>query len=378
MGEISGVKSRWGAGCLGSIATSLVMLVACSRDAPVVRTDPGSQVPNGLASIRYIGRFDTHDSAGPRFAWPGTALAAAFTGTGLNVRLRDSGSSFFSVVVDGAKATTLSTSAGAEMYSVASGLSAGAHTVVMTKRTEAVFGAVQLLSVSPIGGRLLEPPPAATRRIEYVGDSITCGLGDLGVGPWCRSTAANEDETVAYGALAADALDAEVSIIAYSGIGLLVSPTRVAIPSMFPRALPSDGSSTQEQVDSAPPDVVVVNLGTNDFARGDPGPVFERTMVAFLGDELRARYPRAFIICALSPMLTDAMPASPMERAKARASLQNAVRARRENGDARVSYLEFDEQSADDGYGCDMHPSLKTHRQMAAKLVSAIRLLTGW
>lgn len=359
--------------------TTLVLLMACSRDATVVRADPGSQAPTGLASIRYIGRFDRRDPAGPRFAWPGTALVAAFTGTGLEVRLRDSWMSSFSVVVDGGNPTTLTTNAGAETYSLASGLLAGEHTVVLTKRTEAAFGTVQLLSVTPVGGRLLGPTPTAKRHIEYVGDSITCGLGDLGVGPWCHSTAANEDETVAYGALAAAALEAEVSVIAYSGIGLLVSPTSVAIPSMFLRTLPSDGTGALgQEVESAPPDVVVVNLGTNDFGRGDPGPAFERTMVAFLGEELRVRYPQAFIICALSPMLTDALRASPMERTKARAYLQSAVRDRRADGDARVSYLEFDEQSPVDGYGCDMHPSLKTHRQMAAKLVSAIRLLTGW
>jgi lysophospholipase L1-like esterase len=318
------------------------------------------------------------DPAGPRFAWPGTALVVAFTGTGLNMKLRDSGTSFFSVVVDGGKATSLSTKAGAEAYSVASNLAGGEHTVVVTKRTESVFGTVQLLAINPVGGALRSPPPGAARRIEYVGDSITCGLGDLGAGPMCRSSAATEDETVAYGALAAASLQAEVSAIAYSGIGVLVSPTSVAMPAMFLRTLPDDPTPMPPgELERAPPDVVVVNLGTNDFAHGDPGPSFESATVAFLG-EVRGRYPNADIICALSPMLTDALPTSPMERSKARGSLQSAVRARRADGDTRVSYLEFDEQTADDGYGCDVHPSLKTHQQMATKLVSAIRSLTGW
>ena len=353
-------------------------LVACRSGG--VHAEPGAGgAPTGLGPIRYIGRFDRRDPAGPRFAWPGTAVVVAFTGTGLNVKLRDSGTSFFSVVVDGGKATSLSTSAAAQTYTVASGLAGGDHTVVLTKRTESVFGTVQLLSVSPVDGALRAAPPGAGRRIEYVGDSITCGLGDLGDGPMCRSSASTEDETVAYGALAAASLQAEGSVLAYSGIGVLVSPTSAAMPTMFLRALPDDPTPlAREELGRAPPDVVVVNLGTNDFARGDPGPQFERAMVDFLGDELRGRYPNAYIICALSPMLTDALPTSPMERSKARVSLQSAVQRRRASGDARVSYLEFDEQTADDGYGCDVHPSLKTHRQMAAKLVSAIRGLTGW
>jgi lysophospholipase L1-like esterase len=373
------VKSPGRARCVAG-AAAILTLGACSRDAAGVRADPGVGVaPTGLASIRYVGRFDMRDPAGPRFAWPGTALVAAFTGTGLNMKLRDSGTSFFSVVVDGGEATRLSTNVGTETYSVASGLAEGGHTVVLTKRTESVFGTVQLLSVNPVGGALRAPPPGATRRIEYVGDSITCGLGDLGAGPRCRSSAATEDETVAYGALAAASLQAEASVIAYSGIGLLVSPTGVAMPTLFLRARPDDPTPMPPgELERAPPDVVVVNLGTNDFARGDPGPSFESATVAFLGEELRGHYPNAYIICALSPMLTDAMPTSPMERSKARVSLQSAVRARRASGDTRVSYLEFDEQTADDGYGCDVHPSLQTHRQMATKLVSAIRSLTGW
>ncbi len=373
------VKSLGWARCV-AWAAAIMTLQACSRDAAVARADPGARAaPTGLASIRYVGRFDMRDLLGPRFAWPGTALVAAFTGTGLDMKLRDSGTSFFSVAVDGGKATSLSTNAGAETYSVASGLAGGEHTVVLTKRTESVFGTVQLLSVNPVGGVLRTPPPGATRRIEYVGDSITCGLGNLGAGPMCRSSAATEDETMAYGALAAASLQAEASVIAYSGIGVLVSPTSVAMPTMFPRALPDDPTPMpQGELERAPPDVVVVNLGTNDFARGDPGPSFESATVAFLGEVLRGRYPNAYILCALSPMLTDAMPTSPMERSKARVSLQKVVRARRASGDTRVSYLEFDEQSADDGYGCDVHPSLKTHQQMATKLVSAIRSLTGW
>ena len=46
--------------------------------------------------------------------------------------------------------------------------------------------------------------------------------------------------------------------------------------------------------------------------------------------------------------------------------------------DADIAFLELEEQRAEDGYGCDRHPSLKTHERMAKTLVSAIRSLTGW
>ena len=43
-----------------------------------------------------------------------------------------------------------------------------------------------------------------------------------------------------------------------------------------------------------------------------------------------------------------------------------------------VSIVDLAEQAADDGYGCDRHPSTKTQRKMADTLVAAIRTATGW
>jgi hypothetical protein len=84
------------------------------------------------------------------------------------------------------------------------------------------------------------------------------------------------------------------------------------------------------------------------------------------------RYPNAFIICTLSPMLSGA------SRTSADGYISSAVMARTTAGDSRVSYFAFSEQSSSNGLGCDYHPSAKTHQLMAAALVPVIRMLTGW
>jgi lysophospholipase L1-like esterase len=148
------------------------------------------------------------------------------------------------------------------------------------------------------------------------------------------------------------------------------------MPALFRRALPDDPSSAWGFGD-AQPDAVVIHLGTNDFDPGDPGPAFGRAYVTFL-EEVRGRYPLAYLVCALSPMLSDSDPPGAMRRTAAAAAIRSAVHARTAAGDARVAFLAFDEQSPGDGFGCESHPSVKTHRVMANKLSAALRELLRW
>jgi lysophospholipase L1-like esterase len=325
-----------------------------------------------------LGRFDTSDPAGPRFAWPGSAIAAKFTGTGLDVKLHDYGSNQFAVVIDRRPPVVLSTNRTIDTYSVASNLPPGQHSVLITKRTESYVGVVQLLGLAPQGGSLVASPAPFGRRIEFIGDSITCGYGALGSSALCHFTPDTEDETSAYGALAAAQLNAEQTAIAYSGIGMYRNgggDTANTMPTRFQRTLADDPASIWP-FNTPPPQVVVVNLATNDFGRGDPGSPFQQAYASFLR-QLRLRYADAYFICALSPMLSDGYPPGVLARTKAAAYIKGAVQQRSAEGDVRVSYFEFDEQRPG-GYGCDYHPNAKTQALMAAKLVPAIRTLTGW
>src|SRR5687767_91750 len=44
--------------------------------------DAAPQIP----SIRYVGRFDTSDPAGPKVAWPGARVIVRFSGTEVKVK----------------------------------------------------------------------------------------------------------------------------------------------------------------------------------------------------------------------------------------------------------------------------------------------------
>lgn len=354
---------------------------------PATGATADASAPAPSATIHYLGRFDTRDPAGPRFAWPGSAIAATFDGTGITATLTDSGTNSFAVVVDGQAPANLATAGANKTYTLAANLPSGRHTVVLTKRTESFVGVVQLLALTPTStstaAALVASPDPFTRRIEFVGDSITCGYGDLGDGPSCSFSDATEDETVAYGALAAAQLDAQQTVLAYSGRGMYrdgSGSTTNQMPVLFGLTLPDDPTSTWAFATAAP-DVVVINLSTNDFATGDPGAAFTSAYVTFL-QQVRRRYAGAYVLCALSPMLDGA------NRTASASYIQSAVSTVRAAGDTRVSMLEypaeggtaqeFDVQLASSGYGCDYHPSTRTHQIMATALVAAIRHVTGW
>jgi lysophospholipase L1-like esterase len=371
----------------GSTATPTAEAGGQARDTGASSdgsSEGGSEAgPSTQATIHYLGRFDTRDPAGPRFAWPGTAITATFQGTGIQATLSDTGSNYLVAVIDGGVPSAIATSGASKTYTLASNLPSGQHTLVLTKRTEANVGVEQLLALTPQGGALVPSPDPFTRRIEYVGDSITCGYGDLGDGPNCHFSPETEDETVAYGSLGAAALDAQQTVTAYSGKGMYREyggSTTNQMPVLFNLTLPDDPTSTWDFT-TPPPDLVVINLSSNDFATGDPGNAFVQAYSTFL-QTLRQRYPNAYVLCVLAATMDEP------NRTIAAGYIQGVVDQARSAGDARVSTLQipgdagtffgFATQLPSDGYGCDYHPSVTTQQLMGTQLAAAIPPIVGW
>lgn len=346
------------------------------RDAADVPDDAGQDAaPGPTELVHFIGRFDD-DGDTKRFAWPGTSIATRFDGTDLTIRLDDGGANLFEVTIDGEAQPVLETTAGEADYAIATGLAAGPHDVVVARRTESFFGATRFVSFS---GATLVETPVPDRFVEIIGDSITCGYGVLGVGPYCDFSADTEAETHAWGSFAAAELGAAHASIAYSGRGAWRNNdggTDQTMRELYLRTIADDAGSAWDFAGYSP-DVVVVALGTNDFAQGDPGADFVTGLLELV-DGIRAHFPDPWILLAESPMLSDSYPPGEMHRSRARAHLEAAVTAAADSGDDRVVLLEIAEQQAADGLGCDYHPNETTERKMADALVARVRALTGW
>jgi hypothetical protein len=337
----------------------LLCLAACRR------TDIGPAGPglhDGL--VHYVGRFDFSQPGTARFEWPGTGVVARFEGTGVTALLSQSPMGF-EVVVDHGAPRTVSFDGHHHSVELASGLAPGAHTVELYRRGEALWGVSGFEGLLVTEGKLLPPPPPPTRRIEFIGDSIFAGYGNEG----CPFSPATQNEYLTAPAVTARALGAEHTTLAWTGLGVVrdyEGHTEEQMPVRVERTLPSRADSRWD-FSRWTPDVVVIDLGDNDYELGDP-PQFVPAYLDFLA-ALREHYPKAYVFCTMGPM---------QAYAAWRAKLNEVVAARHALGDTRVAFFEFSHDDGSRGLGCEDHPLAVTDGRMAEELVPVIKSTMGW
>jgi lysophospholipase L1-like esterase len=327
----------------------------------------GSTVPG----VHFVGRVDTTDPAAARFAWSGTGVTARFQGTSVSAELE--GGQEYTVVLDGEVKPKLTAMTG--MNVVATDLADGEHVVELYRRTEASEGESVFKGFDFGGGTLLAPPPTPTRRLEFVGDSITCGYGIEGADMSCGFTPQTENHYLTYAALTARALAAEVSTVAWSGKGVVcnygddASSCMNPLPTYYDRTLPNRADSVWD-FSRFQPDAVVVNLGTNDFSTTDDptAETFQGAYVMLL-QHIRMKYPNAHILITNGPMLSGT------DLTTVRSNLTAVVATL---ADPKVTTFEIAAQDGSDGYGCDWHPSRARHEKVAELVTAALKSALGW
>lgn len=229
----------------------------------------------------------------------------------------------------------------------------------------------------------VSPLPERPVKMEFIGDSITCGYGVEGKSEAETFTTATENAAKGYAFLTAEALGADAMLTCFSGHGIIsgytgdptVRNAADLVPPYYEKAGRSESrlpdGRLAEEIDRDfsvfRPDYIVLNLGTNDLswcgtdkARGGQ---FAELYTAFL-KTVRKDNPGARILCTLGVMGTGLNPMM----------LAAVEQYRRETGDDRIRVLTLEEQNAArDGYGSDFHPNGITQRLLAGKVTEAIR-----
>lgn len=254
----------------------------------------------------------------------------------------------------------------------------------LVKLSEAAFATVGIKELDIEGNNKLCKVAAKTRKIEFIGDSITCGYGIEG--EWNKSTFNTREENPweAYAASTARNLDADYHLICWSGNGVISGWTETGVisdeclmPELYEytdlgleKAL---GVSSYEKWDSHrfKADCVVINLGTNDasYTRGQKERIaaFGKCYYEFL-KRIREKQPTAYIVCTLGVMGADLYP-------EIEAQVEHF---KRQEKDERVATMAFDLQEERDGIGTDWHPSLLTQKKMAEQLTNKLKSLLSW
>lgn len=351
--------------------------------------DPGDTTPR----VRYVGRTDTSDKAGPRLAWPGTRIIVRFRGPAMNVKVSeqnvDDGPSRYDVTIDGVlKNEPLVPHDGDGEYVLASALAADKpHVLELYRRTEAMVGITQILGFEfPGGGELLAPPPWPNRRIEFLGDSESTGYGVECASPSETFTGATQNERKAFPALAAKRLEAESHNVAYSGKGITRNevPNTTLFGELYMQSIP-DVSEASAWDFSWKPDVVWITLGANDWGPGGsgnepaPDPAFFKAKYRAFVELVRSKNPNSQIVCSVQGMLNDDWPVGWKAYTNVKTILQAIVDERRAAGDAKVHLHELPRAiDSRDLTGCSGHPNAAYHESAAASVASKIASITGW
>ena len=119
------------------------------------------------------------------------------------------------------------------------------------------------------------------------------------------------------------------------------------------------------------PDLIVLNLGTNDdsYCQGkeDRQEEFAAFYQRFL-QEIRRLNPDAVLLCTYGIMNQRLYPC-----------IEKAVDTyKKESNDTDVYTMQFDLYQESDGYVVDYHPSIRTHNKAAWKLIQKIKEIMNW
>ncbi|GAA4307409.1 SGNH/GDSL hydrolase family protein [Mucilaginibacter gynuensis] len=265
--------------------------------------------------IHYTGRVALTDTAAV-LSWTGNSATISFNGTSAKAILKDeTGENNFNVIIDNKVTDVIHPDKEQKEYTLASNLKPGKHTLQLFKRTEWAMGKTWFYGFKLDGDKVYTTPPKK-RKIEFFGNSITCGYAVEDSTGQDRGTAQFENGYISYAAITARHFDAEYYCTAKSGIGITISWFPLVMPEMYDR-LDATNPNSKWDFNKYIPDLVVINLLQNDswltlntqhpeykkrFGDKAPTPEFIISAYRDFVKSVRSKYPKAQIICALGNM----------------------------------------------------------------------------
>lgn len=351
---------------IAALATAILLPgTAQAAHSALARVHTAGRVQNGQDTMAY--------------SWPGVYFEGRFRGTGIGIVLNDP-AAYYDVQIDGAVVTTLvMPSAGTHWVF---GQALGTHQVRLVKRGESPWATSEFGGfVAAPGGAILGKPAARSRQIEFIGDSYTAGYGNMSATRDCTGEDVNRttNADLSFGALAAQRLNADYQVNAFSGRGMVRNynggEPGTSYRTYYDRALLSVDGDVWAKPRDWRPQLVVIGLGINDFSTAiNPGETWTPESLvaayhdqyqAFL-DKLRARYgPRTIIVVSATWMFNTTIFTE---------LAQQIVAERNAAGDDKVRFWYYSEVDLDYG-GCHFHPSAHDDQIIAGRLGDFIKTL---
>jgi lysophospholipase L1-like esterase len=329
-------------------------------------------------AFTFIGRVDDRNPRAVKFDWPGVAISCSFTGTDLTIHLKGGNRDYYNVFIDGVKNSVLHPAT--DSVFVIRGIEGKhSHELLITKRTESDMGMGIFYGIT-IGTKCkIEPTKkVTTRKIEFLGNSITCGYGTEGLSGSERFRPDTENNYLSYASIVARAFNAQQSCIAHSGLGMVrnyndrskISTKLLPMPARFGRTLNSDTASVWD-FDRWQADAFVINLGTNDYSTlPHPDKSYFMRQYERQIDRVREIYGNIPVFCIAGPMINEPCYSIVKEIVDTYTILHPG---------SRVYFVGIPKGLLNEkDYGSDYHPNYRGNKKTAAYIVPLMASVLQW
>ena len=342
-------------------------------------------IPLDKTNVKLLGRALVRDDI-LRLTLSGTGCEFTFTGCKLALTVGVDNDCFndgrrcnmprIAILCDGHIIVKKLIEQRSERFDIVSSETPVTKTIRIVKLSECAFSHAEVSPAETDDGAVIAPTADKPLKIEFIGDSITCGYGVDDSNLQSEFSCEAENAMKSYAYIAADLLGADYSLFSYSGYGIIsgysgdgVRNTRELLPPYYESCGFSYSSVNGTKLQDIPwdfsafvPDIIVLNLGTNDNSfcafHNEAYREFEDSYLAFL-KVVRRCNPNAHIICSLGIMLTEPLP-----------YIENAVKRL---GDSNVSVFRYTMQNGLLGFGSNWHPSEDTQRRAGEELAEYIK-----
>ena len=371
------------------LLTALLTLV-CSG-AFAIKTVPikGSIISPSDKFIQYTGRISFTNPERPAWNFPGIQIVASFEGTSLRMIAKPR-SGYFVAQIDQAEPFKVAFRGERDsVVTLATALPNGVHTVRLMYAIEGYEFFPEFWGfVLDKGKKLVETPALPSRKIEFIGNSITCGYGNEGLKKEEGFDYATENHYYSYASITSRNLNAQHWVVARSGIGAYrnygeakTGSPRSCMPVQYEYTgyawdlkLREEATFLREKWDFSryQPDVICINLGTNDTSTNNYDLDLLKQGYQKLLKLVRQHNPKAKIVFLTGSMLYN------QELKEACQLLDDITAEAKKAGDKEVYRFDMSPISGDAFYGNDYHPNIYQDEKMAAELTAYLSSLMQW
>jgi lysophospholipase L1-like esterase len=325
------------------------------------------------SNVRYTGRVLKVDDGSVSFDWSGSYLEIKFTGGFLAIRVSDTRKNYYNLFVNGRQEGVITTFGKDSVIVLAADAGRRENVIKLQKRSEGEQGMTTIHSlVLSSRGEVLPYNPGRDRHIEFIGNSITAGFGTEGKSKDEMFLASTENCNLAFGAILSRYFNTDYTFIAHSGWGAArnygdsLPVSRISMKDKMLQTFDMDPGQMWNFT-SYKPDIVVINLGSNDFSTR-PHPNKDQFTSAYMQiiSQLRAKYGDTPILCV-----------APARRGMAFEYIQEMV-ANSKDPNLHFTAYHYGIYNSDSDLGSVGHPNYEGQKKIAMALIPYISTITGW